>query len=191
MIVLCFISTQYGVLDLCQLNGTKIMELNEAMLKFNQIFRPGLLEEILAVEDEQKRFVHYTSADTAFKLLRNHELWFRNATVMNDFSEISYGLGLIRTVFPGPEGQRFRETIEDISPGTIEAADKLFSGWESDWQLETYLACVSIHKPEEDQRGRLSMWRAYGDTALVINNTPMTAITDLLAVYSIPVRYLC
>ncbi len=34
------------------------------------------------------------------------------------------------------------------------------------------------------------MWRAYGDTALVINNTPMTAVTDLLAVFSIPVLYL-
>ncbi len=33
------------------------------------------------------------------------------------------------------------------------------------------------------------MWRAYGDTALVVNNTPMTAVTDLLAVYSLPVRY--
>ena len=34
------------------------------------------------------------------------------------------------------------------------------------------------------------MWRAYGDTALVINSTPMMESTDLLAVHSTPVSYL-
>ncbi|WP_299947296.1 DUF2971 domain-containing protein [uncultured Ruegeria sp.] len=166
------------------------MEYDEATVRFNQIFHPGLMEENMAVVAENKRFVYYTSADTAMKVLRNQELWFRNATAMNDFSEISYGLHLIRAVFSGPEGQRFREAVEDIFPGTIEKADELLAGWERDWQFETYIACVSLHNPEEDKRGRLSMWRAYGDTALVVKNTPLTAITDLLAVYSIPVLYL-
>lgn len=166
------------------------MELDEATQKFCQIFQPGLLEETMAVKAEHKRLVYYTSADTAMKVLRNQELWFRNATVMNDFSEISYGLGLIQAVFSGPEGARFREAVEDIFPDTIKRAEKLLSGWEHDWKFETYLACVSIHNPEEDKRGRLSMWRAYGDTALVVNNTPMTAVTDLLAVFSIPVLYI-
>lgn len=144
----------------------------------------------MAVINEQKRFVYYTSSDTAMKVLRKQELWFRNAKVMNDFSEISYGLGLIRTVFAGSEGKRFRGAVEDIFPDTMQEAEKLFSGWENDWQFETYIACVSIHNPHEDKQGRLSMWRAYGDTALVINNTPMTAVTDKLAVFSFPVLYL-
>jgi len=166
------------------------MDIDEATLKLNEIFCPGLMKQILAVETEQKRFVYYTSADTALKVLRNQELWFRNATVMNDFSEISYGLGLIRAVFAGPEGEKFRNAVDDIFSGTIEKAEKLLSEWEQDWQLETYIACLSIHNREEDTRGRLSMWRAYGDTALVINNTPMTVVTDLSAVYSTPVLYL-
>lgn len=166
------------------------MELDEAALKFNEIFNPGLIEQSVAVAAEGKRFVYYTSADTAMKVLCNQELWFRNAIVMNDFSEISYGLELIRSVFSGPEGKRFRDAVEDIFNGTIEKADELLSGWESDWRLETYIACVSLHDPKEDTRGRLSMWRAYGDTALVVNNTPMTAVTDLLAVFSVPVLYL-
>ncbi|QCO54846.1 DUF2971 domain-containing protein [Pseudorhodobacter turbinis] len=166
------------------------MELDESLIKYNQIFCPGLLEETLAVVSEQKRFVYYTSADTAMKVLRNQELWFRNATVMNDYSEISYGLDLIRTVFSGEEGARFREAIEDIFPDTIKKVEELLDGWERDWQLETYIACVSVHSSDEDRRGRLSMWRAYGNTALVVNNKPMTAITDLLAVYSMPVLYL-
>ncbi|WP_122076128.1 DUF2971 domain-containing protein [Pseudophaeobacter sp. EL27] len=166
------------------------MDFDEETIKFNQIFHPGAMEESMAVVAEQKRFVYYTSADTAMKVIRNGELWFRNATVMNDFSEISYGLELIRSVFSGSEGERFREAVEDIFPGTIQRADELLAGWEKDWQFETYIACVSVHNPDEDQRGRLSMWRAYGDTAIVVNNTPMTAVTDLLAVFSIPVLYL-
>ena len=166
------------------------MEMDEATLKFNQIFCPGLIEEISAVEADKKRFVYYTSADTMMKILRNQELWFRNAKVMNDFSEISYGLELIRSIFSGPVGERFRNAVEGIFPGTIEKAEELLSGWMHDWQFETYIACLSVHNPEEDKRGRLSMWRAYGDTALVIKNTPMMAVTNLLAVYSIPVLYL-
>ena len=166
------------------------MEFNEAKMKFNEIFRPGLIEEGLAVEKKQKRFVYYTSSETAMKVLRNQELWFRNAKVMNDFSEISYGLELIRTVFSGSEGKRFRDAVESVFPGTIQQAEELLSSWASDWQFETYIACVSIHNPNEDNSGRLSMWRAYGNVALVINNTPMTAITDQLGVFSIPVLYL-
>lgn len=145
---------------------------------------------MMSVEAEQKRFVYYTSADTAMKVLKNQELWFRNATVMNDFSEISYGLNLIRTVFSGDEGARFRDSIDDICPGTVKLVADLLDGWEHDWLLETYIACVSVHSPDEDRRGRLSMWRAYGNTAIVVNNKPMTAVSDKLAVFSIPVLYL-
>jgi hypothetical protein len=166
------------------------LEIDEAHLKYNQIFQPGLTEQILEVINSKTRFVYYTSADTAMKIIRNQELWFRNVTVMNDFSEIAYGLDLIQAVFSGLEGKRFREAVEDIFPGTIEQADKLLSGWERDWRLETYIACVSVHNPQEDRRGRLSMWRAYGNTALVVNNTPMVAVNDLLAVYTLPVLYL-
>lgn len=166
------------------------MEFDEATIKFNQIFQPGLIEESQAVVTGNGRFVYYTSADTAMKVLCNQELWFRNATVMNDYSEISYGLGLIGAVFSGEEGARFRTAVEDIFPGTIDQAGRLLAGWEYDWEFETYIACVSVHNPNEDRQGRLSMWRAYGDTALVVNNTPMTAVTDLLAVFSVPVLYL-
>jgi hypothetical protein len=173
-----------------QFKGMHSVELDGVDLKYNQIFCPGLLEEVMSVANEQKRFVYYTSAETAMKVLQNQELWFRNATVMNDYSEISYGLDLIRTVFNGDEGKRFREAIEDIFPGTMQKAEELHLGWARDWLLETYIACVSVHSPEEDRRGRLSMWRAYGNTALVVNNRPMIAVTDLLAVYSMPVLYL-
>jgi hypothetical protein len=166
------------------------LELDDAVIKFNQIFCPGLLEESLKVVQENRRFAYYTNSDTAMKVIRNSELWFRNAMVMNDFSEIAYGLRLIGKVFSGSEGDRFREAVNDIFPDVMEKVDAKFSDWNADWALETYIACVSLHNDSEDTSGRLSMWRAYGDTALVVNNGPMTAVTDLLGVFSVPVAYL-
>lgn len=166
------------------------MKIDDTTLQLYKIFSPGLIEKILAVKDEQKKFVYYTSADTAMKILQKEELWFRNATTMNDFSEISYGLELIRSIFAGQEGEKFKEAVDNIFSGTIEKTDELRFGWLHDWQFETYIACISMHSAEEDKQGRLSMWRAYGDTALVINNTPMMQFTSLSAVFSIPVSYM-
>ncbi|WP_238372432.1 DUF2971 domain-containing protein [Heliomarina baculiformis] len=166
------------------------MQLDESIIKYNQIFLPGLLEAMLDVVQNNRRFAYYTGAETAMKVIRNGELWFRNAMVMNDFSEIAYGLNLIRKVFSGPQGDRFRKAVNDIFPEVMEKVDASFTEWNADWELETYIACVSLHDDSEDQSGRLSMWRAYGDTALIVNNTPMTAVTDLLGVFSVPVSYL-
>ncbi|MBO9436307.1 DUF2971 domain-containing protein [Ruegeria sp. R13_0] len=166
------------------------MEVDEGTQKFLQIFQPGYLEKMSEVAETGQRFAYYTNADTALKILRNQELWFRNATVLNDFSEISYGIELMHSTLSGPSGQRFEESVEDIFKGTIELVNERLKGWVDDWQLETYIACISEHDDSEDRSGRLSMWRAYGDTALVINNTPLMAVTDLLGVYSTPVEYL-
>lgn len=133
------------------------MNLDERTFKFHQIFNPGLVGKISKIYLKNKKFVYYTSADTAMKIIRNREIWFRNTNTMNDFSEISYGIELIRSVMSGPEGERFRDAVESIFEGTIQKADELLAGWERDWRLETFIACVSRHKKSEDMRGRLSM----------------------------------
>lgn len=166
------------------------MEMSEDYEMCVKIFCPGYLEEIQSVVNCNKRFVYYTSADTALRIIRNKEIWFRSATVMNDFFEIAYGLHLIHSVFLGGEGQIFKESVEDIFEGIMEEVIGLLLGWQEDWINETYISCVSVHDPEEDRRGRLSMWRAYGNTALVLKNTPMTRMTESLAVFSCPVLYL-
>ena len=38
------------------------------------------------------RLVHYTSAQAGFLIIKNREVWLRNALLMNDFSEIAYGI---------------------------------------------------------------------------------------------------
>lgn len=163
--------------------------MDEITKKYNEIFNPGIMEDVELISRENRKFVYYTSAETAMKIINNKELWFRSTTVMNDFSEVSYGIALTKKVFSGPEGLRFREAIDEIIPGTMEKVEEYISKWEDDWRYETYIACVSMHEFEEDNHGRLSMWRAYGNTALVLNNTPMMSVTDKLEVFSMPVLY--
>lgn len=167
-----------------------MINLDQNTRRCSQIFAPGVLEQTQDVIANNRRFVYYTSADTALKVIGNAELWFRNATVMNDFREIAYGIELTVKVFSGDAGTKFREAADSIFPGTMKKVQANFSSWQDDWQFSTYIACVSLHELDEDLTGRLSMWRAYGNVALVVKNTPMTQVTDLLGVYSMPVQYL-
>ncbi len=154
-----------------------------------KIFTPEAFSETMAVEEEGRRFAYYTTAETAKMVLENQELWLRNATVMNDFSEITYGLSLVEETIYGEVGIEFRAAIDEIASGTISTVEEIINQQADDWKLETYFACISHHLKTENEAGRLSMWRAYGDTAIVINNGPLLASTDLLGVFSTPVIY--
>lgn len=37
------------------------------------------------------QFVYYTSAETATRIIRNKQIWLRNTTTMNDYSEVQHG----------------------------------------------------------------------------------------------------
>lgn len=156
--------------------------------QFIDAFSPGASE--WAQNIRSKRFVYYTSADTALKIIANSELWFRSASVMNDYSEISYGYSFVDLALSKPEGKDFREALDSIALGMSAQLLEEARQWHKIMIFESYIACVSVHCPSEDTMGRLSMWRAYGDVALVLNSEPMAAETDLLKVFSAPVSYI-
>jgi hypothetical protein len=61
------------------------------------------------------------------------------------------------------------------------------------FRSDTYITCFSEHDNSEDLIGRLSMWRAYGQStgvAIVINGGPFLRPTHALKAYSSPVAYL-
>ena len=159
--------------------------------KFYEIFQPRYSESLRKLTDEQSRFVYYTNAETALKIIRNKEIWFRNAAVMNDFSEISYGLSLTKRVFASDAGAQFWSVVTTIfhSQEIIDKVCNMLDEWEADWRLETFLFCVSLHDQTEDKRGRLSMWRAYGDAALVFKRNASWDSSNQLGVYMMPVNY--
>ena len=66
--------------------------LSDEQLRIFGIFHPHNLKKIAFALENNLRFVHYTTADTAIKIIRSKEVWMRKATSMNDFMEIQHGL---------------------------------------------------------------------------------------------------
>ena len=163
---------------------------NQTDALISDIFYPGTMGRLSEIESGNRRFAYYTSADTARKIILKKGVWLRNATVMNDFSEISYGLSLVKEALSGRYGKCFSTAANTVFPDVMDKIRPKLIEWELHWQVETYILCLSLHESLEDQNGRLSMWRAYGDVALIINNTPLTVFSDRLGAYSTPVYYL-
>ena len=142
------------------------------------------------------KFVHYTSAESALKIITSKRLWMRNTTCMADYREVQHGYDiLVRCFARAQRRDSFVRSLEQCAPGSAIEAMKLFDQWLSDIRLNTYIASVSEHSVQEDQHGRLSMWRAFGDTnvarvALVIKVPSYSAGQNALKVIFSPVAYL-
>jgi hypothetical protein len=159
-----------------------------------QVFFPHTYEAHLHVKKAGTRFVHYTNANAAMNILRTKTVWMRNSSCMSDFSEVTYGLERLWKTYRDTEaGKQFRAVLNQIFAGFSEEIEKLFNDWTPQFLGNTYLYCLSEHQDDEDEHGRLSMWRAYGETtgvALVIKNSVLLDPADGLGAYSSPVAYL-
>lgn len=165
---------------------------SEDLDKFRKTFFPFVEPQLEEAKRLGTRFAYYTRAEVAASIIARKELWLRNSTVMNDFTEVQHGLACLRSAYDGNEGQAFKAILEREFPGLVAELEKEFNGWLPAIHLDTYLACVSQHLPSEDRTGRLSMWRAYGGgsgVALVFNGDVMFRPTDALGAYSVPVHY--
>ena len=109
------------------------------------------------------RLVHYTTAETALKIIRTKRFWMRNTNCMSDFSEVQHGFEILNSFFSNEaKKESFTEAIDDCIPGVASEAIAAFSNSWSDIRLNSYIACLSEHQDSEDLNGRLSMWRAFG-----------------------------
>jgi hypothetical protein len=162
--------------------------------RFARIFFPHTYEEYFRILKAGTRFVHYTNANAAMDILRSKTIWMRNSSCMNDVSEVRYGLERLWNTYRDTEsGKRFRLVLNKIFAGFSDEIEKLFNDWTPQFLTNTYLTCLSEHQDDEDEHGRLSMWRAYGETtgvALVIKNSVLLNPADGLGAYSSPVAYL-
>jgi len=162
-------------------------------LKLAHIFCPYALkrqEEALA---NGQKFVHYTTADAALKILTSKEVWMRKSSAMNDFREVHHGIDCLSTAYRHDVvGTKFKAALNEAFPGLDDEVAKLFDGWMPNFIHDTYLTCVSEHDNIEDNIGRLSMWRSYGSSGvgLVMNNGAFLRPSDALRAYTSPVAYL-
>jgi len=156
-----------------------------------QLFVPHLLER-RAIFSTGKRLVHYTSAESAYKIIAGRQIWLRNAQMMNDFSEIRHGIDCVVDAWDSPTGKDLQAMLDRLKIGLRDELAELFNGHADGLKVGTFIVSLSEHEDDEDQLGRLSMWRAYGGrtgVALVLNNAAFAAMTDEMRVYSSPVFY--
>jgi Protein of unknown function (DUF2971) len=139
------------------------------------------------------RFVHYTNAETAKHIIDGERLWLRQATTMNDYLEIQFGLRCVWEIL-GTQTRKhpLEHIVENIFPGLWNEIGHSFREWSRSIHLGTYLACLSEHDQSEDRNGRLSMWRAYGGdcgVAIVVKPEAIFGGSVRASVTSVPVVY--
>lgn len=111
---------------------------------------------------------------------------------MNDWHEVEYGRRMLLDIYHSETGANLKAAMNKVD-------EKFVSEFENDCnalivglERNAYILCISEHGSDEDEFGRLSMWRAYGGkcgVAVVLNPTAFATNSDILGAYSSPVLY--
>ena len=159
-----------------------------------KLVMPYAFSCVSRLRSSEDQLVHYTTAETAYKVLKHKTVWLRNALVMNDYSEIEYGDRCLRAAWQvNGLGDRLKRSLnmaaEDLGTRVMHYYQDRFDSLRNN----TYMLCVSEHPRDEDLNGRLSMWRAYGGrsgVALIIDKRMLDEDADAYPnLHSSPVGY--
>lgn len=165
----------------------------ETANKYTEIFLPTYSEDRSRIERQGGRFVYYTTASTAIQILRNAEVWMRSTLVMNDFMEVDHGISCVVDAYLNSDaGRALKKSLEHCFEGVSGEIERQFDSSALLLKSDTFVTCVSEHLVEEDEYGRLSMWRAYGGAAgvaLVIKAGVFFQEIEGSGIYSSPVVY--
>ena len=116
------------------------------------------------------------------------------ALKLADFSEVQHGFQILNSFFSVEDNKKkFAAVLDMCAPGAAEEAIEQFNKCWLDIQLDTYITSVSEHSEDEDQHGRLSMWRAFGGgtRVAIVFKVPMLSGVGLgLNIIFSPVAYL-
>lgn len=138
------------------------------------------------------KLAHYTTADTALQILDGRKLWMRNATVMNDHSEIRHGHEIVDAALDLAPGQKLKRVLAQINPGLVSMGWPKLVPLSETAKSQIFMTSLSEHNAE-DRLGRLSMWRAYGGSvagvALIFNTEVIKNPAVNLATVASPVLY--
>jgi hypothetical protein len=143
-----------------------------------------------------KRFVHYTTAEAALKIIKTKRFWMRNTLCMADYREVQHGHDILHKIFADQSNvTAFHDALDRCSPGAAKEALEHFDRWFPDIRCNSYIACLSRHYDDEDTNGRLSMWRGFGGStmprvAIVLKIPALSGAADFLHVLFSPVAYL-
>lgn len=131
------------------------------MLQMLELFFFYDRKRVKQVLEGKKLLAHYTTADTAMKIIKGRSLWLRNAGMMNDYMEIEHGKAAIEPVLNGPLGVRLSNVLNDLEDGLACQVIERHYHHREHARESIFMTSLSEHDPD-DTLGRLSMWRAYG-----------------------------
>ncbi len=142
------------------------------------------------------RFAHYTSAENALKIIKSKRLWMRNTNCMSDYSEIQHGFEILdEWFFNQTNSNNFKSALNSIHADVADAGIQAFYSNFEKIRMNTYVSSLSEHYEKEDKHGRLSMWRAFGNSnasvAIIMNLPDYSPGPRKLGLFFSPVAYLC
>jgi hypothetical protein len=166
----------------------------EQLIRLQAIFHPEMMRRRFGMQTNGERVVHYTSAENAMKIITSETMWLRNTNCMSDYSEVALGLGYLRRFFSDASHlQRFVGAFDACYPGLGAGSIAHVNQWIPEISVNTYICSVSEHDVKEDTLGRLSMWRAFGQTttprAAIVMNVPDPWGAEGLHLTLAPVHY--
>jgi hypothetical protein len=181
-------------------SGFKFEELppeTQRVIQLERIFSPHTRkkrDDLLNKNRNYDRFVHYTSAETALKIIRSKRLWMRNTTCMIDFREVQHGFQILNTFFSSESNiAAFNDALDKCAPGAAQEAINMFYQRSQIIQYNTFVTSISEHDDMEDLNGRLSMWRAFGGitarVAIVVRIPKFSQVSTKLSLIFSPVSY--
>lgn len=96
--------------------------------KLREVFAPDEMRQRLDLTGTS--LVHYCSAETAMRIIKNGEIWLRNVRVMNDVMEIEHGFQLLQRSFQSGEEdspldhgiRAVGAALDEVLPGVSTAA---------------------------------------------------------------------
>jgi hypothetical protein len=168
------------------------METERAEEKLREACFAYSVTRLAKLKGEGTRLAHYTTAANGLNILRSKTVWLRNASVMNDFSEIAHGRAcLTHAILHTEWGGRLGKALEAAHPGLYQVLlDELKSGTQRA-APHTYITSLA-EMGHDEELGQLSMWRAYGGkagVALVFSTSVLDLDTNILNAFHSPVLY--
>ena len=157
----------------------------------NNIIYKEYLDRVNELKTKNARLAHYTSATVALSIIENKSIWLNNVCYMNDYSEIEIGNRLLMDFYKNDTGIELRKIMDEIHKGCTKTLEQHYDR-QSSRLMNTYAFCLTEHSKEEDEYGRLSMWRAYGlnnGVALVFNKSMFLEEAVNTSAMTIPMFY--
>lgn len=145
------------------------------------------LQEENEFQNKKPLLAHYTTMQNFDHIIGSNELWFSNPLNMNDSDELAFGMNQGAYEFRNNERLKKACGNDEIFIKLVKIFDGLFSHFDKYNVLDTYVLCFSEHE-KNDNDGKLSMWRGYGENgsgiSFVINTNDLEPNPELPIILS-------